>query len=179
MAVTELAHTSVPRWFTGTPEALSGVPGTGARSYLLVGVGQTVSPFLRQWRYHLDMDVATEFLIHEDVDVVNTALAEALGRARVGLRLWLAGPSGACLSLRGTALRGGLEDDEISVTVTEPGAIEVSCVHCLAVTSTSAGVGDVTQCAGCQLNLVIYHHFSRLSGRFMGFMVDAETAVTK
>jgi hypothetical protein len=176
--VTDLAHTSVPRWFTGAPEVLSGAPGVGATSYLLIGVGETAITLLRRWRHGLGTGVATEVVTHEDVGVVAAALAEALGRARVGLRLRLAGPSGACLSLRGMALQGGLEDDEITVVITGPGPIEVSCTHCLTVTSTSVGIGDVTRCVGCQRNLLVYHHVSRRSGRFMGFMVDAEKAVT-
>ncbi|WP_206051823.1 dimethylamine monooxygenase subunit DmmA family protein [Nocardioides ferulae] len=111
----------------------------------------------------------------DDAPAAETALAAALERARVGVRVALAGPAGACLRLRAVALGAGAEDDEIHVHATEAGTAEVFCAHCSTATATAVGVDGVVPCTGCGRDLVVYHHVSRRLGQYLGFQVDAET----
>lgn len=174
-----LAHTSVPRW--ALPDELPGgpiAPGPDTRgaSYLLVGVGEPASAVVRLWATDLAGLPDVRIVEAREVGAARARLEAALAEARVGVRLWLAGPAGACLALRGTATRAGVEDDELYVAPTSAGPIELFCAHCAAVTVTEAGIGDVVPCAACQRSLLVYHHVSRRSGRFLGYMVDAEEA---
>jgi ribosomal protein S27E len=100
--------------------------------------------------------------------------AGALGVATVGLRVLVAGSTVACLRLRGIATIAGAEDDELCFTPTGTGLLDVFCAHCRAVTTAQAQVDDVVECSGCGHNLLVYHHVSRCSGQYLGFMVDAE-----
>lgn len=169
----DLTDTSIPSWAFGVGEAA--LDATGA-AYLFVGVGIDAESILQKWREDV-ADRVVGFWIGEDVRSACAALAEALGRARVGVRVGVAGPAGACLALRAAALGGGLEDDEFVAVTAGAGPVEVFCTHCRVATSAPVDVGDTVVCGGCCRTLVVYHHVSRRSGRFMGFMSDAEVMV--
>ena len=175
----DLADTSVPSWVSDSSRSDSSggnLDATGV-SYLLVGVGDRVTPILCRWREELT-DFPVELIAHADVEIVGFALKETLGHARVGVRVRIAGSAGACLTLRAVALNAGLEDDEIAVVTAGPGLLEVFCTHCRGATRAPVEVGDTVVCGGCQRSLVVYHHVSRRTGRFLGYMVDAEAATS-
>lgn len=162
--------TSIPTWASRPGEDTAGPPTDGC-SYVVVGVasGEDVA---RQWATSLpEVTVVTT----DDAPAAATALTATLERARVGVRVALAGPAGACLRLRAVALDAGAEDDEIHVHATETGTAEVYCAHCSTATATAVGVDGVVPCAGCGRDLVVYHHVSRRLGQYLGFQVDAET----
>ena len=169
----DLADTSIPSWALGVGE-----PALDAASAacLFIGVGIAAEPILRKWREDV-ADRSVEFWVGEDVQSACAVLVEALGRARVGVRVGVAGPAGACLALRAAALDVGLEDDEFVAVTAGAGPLEVFCTHCRAATSAAVDVGDTVACGGCHRNLVVYHHVSRRSGQFMGYMGDAEVMV--
>lgn len=170
--MTNLADTSVPPWVLNcAPAALD---ETGA-AYLLVGVGADAAALLKQWHDELPGRRVT-VIAEADVAHACAALTQCLLQAQVGVRVRLAGPAGACLKVRAAALAAGLEDDEIAVVASGPSEIEVFCTHCRATTSTRASIGEVVACRGCGRNLLVYHHVSRRTGQFMGFMADAEAA---
>lgn len=172
--MTNLADTSIPPWVLSPPPLPLDSSGT---RYVLVGVGPETEPVLRRWRRDL-ADRPVALAACADVESACAALVEQLRHAQVGVRVRLTGPAGACLALRATALGAGLNDDEIAVLPAGEGAIEVSCTHCGAASRVCAGVGDTVVCSGCRRSLLVYHHVSRCSGRFMGYMVDAEVATT-
>lgn len=173
-----LVHTSVPAWAVAdhAPGEEMAAPGLGGASYLLVGVGRPAALVVRMWAAAVAGTPDVRIIETADTAAAQEALGAALAEARVGVRVWLAGPTGACLALRGTATRAGVEDDELYVAPTSTGPVELMCVHCAGVTGTDAGIGEVVPCAGCDRNLLVYHHVSRRSGRFLGYMVDAEEA---
>lgn len=171
--MTNLADTSIPPWVhDDTPTTLD---DTGS-AYILVGVGADAEALLERWRVGL-VDRPVTVIAEANLTSAGAALNESLTRAQVGIRVRLTGPAGACLTLRANALAAGLEDDEICVVASRTGEIDVLCTHCRTPTSTTAGVGETVTCSGCSRTLFIYHHVSRRLGQFMGFMVDAETAV--
>lgn len=167
-----LEHTSVPPW--AVPGGTAPARDQDGAAYVLLGVGPEAGPVLDGWAEELRERPLVRF-DSTDLDTATARLGEALAEARVGVRVRVAAPSGACLALRGVAFTAGVEDDEMHLAPTALGPIDLFCVHCRSVTSTDAAIDDVVPCAGCARNLLIYHHVSRRNGRFLGFQVDAET----
>jgi hypothetical protein len=166
----KLEHTSVPPWAVGHVPAEPDPTGT---SYVLAGVGAEGRAVVEGWVGDLARHEVVG-LVGDTVDEVAPRLTAALLSARVGVRVRIAGPAGACLALRGAAVTGGLEDDELHVRPTAGRGIELWCVHCRATTSITAAIDDVVECSGCGRSLLVYHHVSRRTGSFLGFQVDAE-----
>ncbi|MYR07317.1 hypothetical protein GTV32_13800 [Gordonia sp. SID5947] len=175
--MSQISVSSIPVWARPGAPIGDDLPEVSGRSFLLIGVGDPALVEIARWRDALPGDAEHRVLTFSGPDRAASALRVELMEARVGIRVIIVGPAGAALALRGVAHSAGLEDDEIYVTTTEFGDLEVSCTHCRAVTATPAVVGEVVVCAGCDRNLLIYHHVSRRSGRYLGYMVDAETAV--
>lgn len=173
-----LVHTSVPAWAVPIHASAkeTAAPDMGGASYLLVAVGRPAALVVRKWAAELAGTSDVRIVEIADIAAAQEALEVALAEARVGVRVRIAGPTGACLALRGSATGAGVEDDELYVVPTTTGSIELACAHCGGVTATDAGIGEVVPCAACERNLLVYHHVSRRSGRFLGFMVDAEEA---
>ena len=173
--MSQIAFSSIPTWARPAAPVEEDLPALSGRSYLLIGVGDASGAGLRRWADALPDDVTLRTLTFDDVDTASEALRDELWRSRIGVRFVIVATAGAALALRGVAMTAGLEDDEIHVTVHGSGAIEVFCSHCRTVTSAQPTVDDVVDCAGCDRALLVYHHVSRRSGRYLGFMVDAET----
>ncbi len=172
--MTELAHTSVPGWAVAAAADVP-VPNVAGTACLLVGVGADAAPVVEEWRAaaaHLPA-TAVRTILAEDGPAAAVRLTEELDRATVGVRVLLAGPAGTCLAVRAAAFNAGLEDDEIAVSPTGMGAIDLFCVHCRRTAPVVAAIDEVVPCT-CGRNLIVHHHVSRSSGRFLGFMVDAE-----
>ncbi|MFE0750333.1 dimethylamine monooxygenase subunit DmmA family protein [Gordonia sp. NPDC058843] len=174
--MSQIAYSSVPPWARpGGPDAPT-APATTGSSYVLVGVGD-VADNLGRWEAELPPRATTR--IHGDADSVAGLLRTALAEAVVGVRVWIVADAGAALALRAVALGAGLEDDEIEVVPAPPAdrnPVEIFCAHCRSITRITAAVDDIVPCAGCRRDLLVYHHVSRRTGHFLGFMVDAETA---
>jgi hypothetical protein len=167
----KLEHTSVPPWVVGP---LSDEPDASGMAYLLVGLGASGAEQVAAWRAGLE-EYGVRTLLGDDADTVAAALVTALAEARVGVRVRVAGPVGGCLVVRAAALGAGVEDDELHVAATSQGPLVVWCAHCGMTTTAEAVIGDVVPCVGCGRSLLVYHHVSRRTGRFLGYQVDAET----
>ncbi len=133
----EFAHTSLPSWAAG---AAGTDPDRTGASFLLVGVGAEALGTIQAWVKDLD-GAELRILRYDDAASAGAALGQSLAEARIGVRLRVAGPVGACLAVRGVAVSAGLEDDELHVAPTGDGTIEVFCSHCRAVTPTGAAIG--------------------------------------
>ncbi|UQX13607.1 dimethylamine monooxygenase subunit DmmA family protein [Candidatus Mycobacterium methanotrophicum] len=167
------ADTSIPSWALGMGEPALYAAGA---AYVFIGVGSAAAPILQTWRDDV-ADRSVESWVGEDVWSAGAVLVEALARARVGVRVAVAGPAGACLALRAAALNLGLEDDEFVAVTAGTGQLNVFCAHCRAATTATVDVGDTVVCSGCNRSLVVYQHVSRRSGQFLGYMDDAEVLV--
>ncbi|ROZ88582.1 dimethylamine monooxygenase subunit DmmA family protein [Gordonia sp. OPL2] len=177
--MSQIAFSSIPTWARpGASADDTELPSNSGRSYLLLGVGDATGDGMRRWVQALPDGTALQAMTFDDTESAAQALRDELARARVGFRLVIVAPAGAALALRGVATSAGLEDDEIHVTTAGAGVIEIFCSHCGAITSTVAAVDDVVDCGGCDRHLLVYHHVSRRSGRYLGFMVDAEAPAT-
>lgn len=172
--MSQIPFSSIPQWARPQGSAATEAIDTDGATHLLVGVGPEASELVERWAGDLGDGVAVRILCGEDAAGVSSPLRAALDGATVGVRVHIAGPVGACLALRGVAAAAGLEDDELRFTPVGAGPVDVFCAHCGGVTPACAAVDDVIACSGCERNLLVYHHVSRLTGHYLGFMIDAE-----
>lgn len=98
-------------------------------------------------------------------------VSDRLASARVGLRLYIAGSDAFIRRIQRPAFEMGVLPTEIFVAVTGD-EIRVWCTHCKAITEAPAF--NLLECTGCGRQLLVYHHFSRRHGAYMGFQADAE-----
>lgn len=112
------------------------------------------------------------------VSAADTRVIEAfratLGRARVGLRILLAGPEADVYAARSVALEAGAVESEILLSITEAVSRRVYCPHCTSTTVTDAAIGRELECSRCHRALVIDQHFSRRTASYLGYMSAAE-----
>jgi hypothetical protein len=172
-------YTSIPAWAASDGELL--VPSEGpvpldapARSWLVIGTGAEGRARVDAWSSS-STGVPVRSITGNSAADVRELVAAALAEATVGVRVGVAGPVADCLALRGQLVSAGVEDDELLITPTGAGAIDVFCSHCQRVTSAEAAIGDVVPCQHCGLGLLVYYHVSRRSGSFLGFQADAES----
>ena len=111
----------------------------------------------------------------EEVDGVAAAMARlgaALGGARMGTRLYLAGTEGLIGLAMGQALAAGVELGAIATEHRGSLARRVQCVHCKGFTENVTT--QPVACAGCGLNLFVRDHYSRRLAAFQGVCIEAE-----
>jgi hypothetical protein len=162
------AHTSVPR------PGLPAVPAR-ARQYLALSFGTEGRAAVDTWLARTDPSVPRRRLAAAAADeAALAALAAALEGAVVGLRVLLGGPQADVYAARAAAAGLGLIDEELVLLVTSETAKRVHCPHCQGLTATEQPVGATVPCRGCRRQLLIYHHFSRRTASYLGFMADAE-----
>ncbi|WP_241473052.1 dimethylamine monooxygenase subunit DmmA family protein [Mycolicibacterium neoaurum] len=170
----ELDVTSVPAWAIAptTPPA-----DIGGRSWTLITFDSAAIAVAHEWRRQIASAAAESAVrMYRATDIADAvaALRTDLADAAVGWRLMVAGPARACLALRAEAVSLGVADDEMTFASTEVAARSVQCVHCSTVNHVVVDLEDVTPCAGCGRNLLVYYHVSRRRGTYLGFMADAE-----
>lgn len=169
-----LELTSVPRWAVTVTNPDADLSG---RQWTVVAFGPGAGEVVARWSAQIASHQGSAAVrVHhvDDDEAARSAVDRDLGDAVVGWRLMMVGPADACLRLRAHALATGVADDEITVASTDVTTRDVRCVHCDAVTRTSAALEDVVGCTGCGRNLLVYYHVSRRLGAHLGFMIDAE-----
>ncbi|MCB1483597.1 MAG: hypothetical protein KDJ17_01750 [Hyphomicrobiaceae bacterium] len=106
------------------------------------------------------------------LDTAINRLAVTLSQARMGLRLYVAGPEPLIARAVQAAMDHGIEHQSIFTEHRGSTKRRVQCVHCKGITD------DVTtnpvKCAHCGTLLLVRDHFSRRLGAFMGVRIDAE-----
>ena len=110
--------------------------------------------------------------LFDDSKTLLTAAREVLERARMGTRLYIAGPEhfiGRALQI---ALPFDLNQDEIRAEHAGSAARRVHCIHCRR--STEDVKTNIVRCAGCARWLQVRDHYSRRHAAYMGVMADAE-----
>ncbi|MGW1738565.1 dimethylamine monooxygenase subunit DmmA family protein [Nocardia sp. NPDC001965] len=171
--MSQIDYSSIPVW-ARSPRPDPTPPDITGSCYLLVGIGPDAEPTVHEWSRALTGAAEFHTLLTADIGRGRTLLAAALRTARVGVRVRLAGSVGDCLALRATATSAGLEDDELQVAPTAPGTRQLFCAHCRAVTAVHTEIGDITACSGCEQELVVYHHVSRRTGQYLGYLAHGE-----
>lgn len=101
-------------------------------------------------------------------------LGDVVQGSKIGVHLVFSGPQTDIYAARAQALRNGAIDAEITLLQTCMTEANVFCAHCKETTTTQNDVGATFVCSGCARELVIYHHFSRRTASYLGFMANAE-----
>ncbi|MDF3933116.1 dimethylamine monooxygenase subunit DmmA family protein [Pseudomonas citronellolis] len=109
---------------------------------------------------------------HPGPAALQRALLERLGRASVGLQLYLSGDEAFLWPLHALARNAGLAADEIHLLRHGEGRRAVYCVHCASL--QAGGTGDVHDCQRCGVRLEVRRHFSRRLGAYLGVCADAD-----
>ena len=111
---------------------------------------------------------------------VRDVVAGALAGATVGLRFVVVGTGASVMRIRALVIEAGAIDAEVTVVQLggEDGfaAMErdVFCSHCHTVTPATSRIDEMVICAGCDVELVVYHHFSRRHAAYLGYRPDSE-----
>lgn len=165
------AHSTVPRWQAEPP----GVD-PGGRSYGVLWFGSVAAQVAYRWvRAIAEMSAPVWAFDGGDGGAETFAeLAMRLAACHTGLRLMVAGPEQEVLTAQVAAREAGMIDAELALHVTSQPSRLVYCVHCKTTGSYQAAVGEIAPCAGCDRPLLIFAHFSRRSGSYLGFLADAE-----
>ncbi|MFE3193727.1 dimethylamine monooxygenase subunit DmmA family protein [Nocardia sp. NPDC059240] len=150
-----MPHTSVPRWSPALP-----VPAHAALVVLIAESPDTTG-------LTGELGERVRVVCPEDLEPL-------LEKACVGWHFVIHGTDATVSEVRARLLAAGALDAEITTLVEDSARRRVSCTHCWADTTAHVDVGDVVSCAGCGVPLVVYHHFSRRRGAYMGYRVDAE-----
>lgn len=138
---------------------------------MAVGVSAQHTSVPRDGTLTVDPTGREHLLVTED-DQALADLDRALASATVGVRVYVTGTEPFVRAAQRRCRAGGLLDDEVLTHVRGERAGPVRCVHCTA--TTVGAVGDEVTCAGCGVPLLVYHHYSRRHGAYMGFRADAE-----
>lgn len=104
---------------------------------------------------------------------LEAAIRGALGDARMGLQVWLAGSHGLIAQAQAQILAAGLPRGAIQAEHRGTAARRMQCVHCK--TIAEGITTDPYACPGCGRSLYVRDHFSARLGAFQGVCVDAET----
>jgi predicted RNA-binding Zn-ribbon protein involved in translation (DUF1610 family) len=118
-----------------------------------------------------DLDAAIVVTAYRSATLLVENLARVLDQARMGLRVYAAGPESFVWSIDQLAMARGCGKGEVAMQVAGPAAGGVVCIHCKLVQEGIAGSRHV--CAGCGRVLAVRDHFSRRLGGFLGVMADA------
>lgn len=163
-----LASSSVP------PAQSAPLPGR-ASEYLALSLGDAASAAAAAWLEQGAPAARRRHIAAAAADAgALAALTSHLAGAAVGIRVLLAGPQSEVYRAAAAAKEAGLVEEELSLAVTEDSGKRVFCPHCGTTTASQAPVGATLPCSGCRRQLEIYHHFSRRTASYLGFMADAE-----
>jgi predicted RNA-binding Zn-ribbon protein involved in translation (DUF1610 family) len=107
-----------------------------------------------------------------DLDQLLKKADELLGQARMGLRLYIAGPEIFIWDVMKIADYYGMHKNEVAREIAGSLARRVFCTHCR---NYDEGVtASIHPCSKCGEPLLVRDHFSRRHAAFMGVKVDAE-----
>lgn len=166
-------HTSEPRWPLERPPL-----DPSARMHLLVGGGGGgAAASLASWAVEAGRSGAQVRPVGDGARGAELAaeVRAAVLCAPASARLACAGDEALLGSALAGALAGGMRPQEVVAHLTDPaGARLVQCVHCRALTETRAAVDEQCACAGCGTPLLVFPHFSRRIGAYLGFHAHAE-----
>lgn len=170
---TSRRHTSEPRWPLDRPPL-----DPAARMHLLVaGPSRAAAASAAAWAIEAGRAGAQVRLVGQGVpaDALQAEVRAAASRAPASARLLCAGDEALLGRAVAGALAAGMRPQEITAQLTDPdGPRLVQCVHCRALTETTAPVDGVGGCSGCGAPLLVFPHFSRRIGAYLGFHAEAE-----
>jgi len=142
-----------------------------AASYLVVAVGtdSATAEAARSWVAEAEGIAPTRLVVLDSLTGSGDreALAEAVGRTRVGVRILIAGGRYDVLQALAVAREHGALPYELSGRVTHERDLPVYCAHCRATHRVEADPGGEAACPGCGRHLEIHEHVSAVRGSYL------------
>lgn len=165
---TSRAHTAEPRWPAERPP----LDASGRRHVIVAGADPGARAAAAAWLGEADAAGASATLVDAGDE---PSLRAALETATAATRLLAAGSEAdLAAATRGATLAGMAPSEQRAVLTAPDGPRPVQCVHCRAITLTTAEVEEVCDCQACGVPLLVFAHYSRRIGAYLGFRVDAE-----
>lgn len=164
---TSRRHTSEPRWQRERPEL-----DVSARHLVIVhGTDAAAVTSAKVWRAAAEQHGVSATLVGDDLPSIEAELAAATAATR----LMAAGDECLLAAATSAAERAGWSRREVRTQLTHPaGPRPVQCVHCRTITATTAQIDEHCSCDGCGAPLLVFAHYSRRIGAYLGFRADAE-----
>lgn len=157
---------SLPDWPTDPPAV-----DPTATSYVVVAVGG--HPCTREvagaWVADAEGRAPTTLVVLDGLADPRDAaeLADALGRARTGVRVMAVGGQHDVLAVLTAAREAGAIDTELAAYCVHTDDLPMYCAHCRATHRAEGAPGDEVVCPGCARTLEIHTHFTRALGAFL------------
>ena len=165
-------YTSVPRPAGAVP------PPALAREIVAVSFTAAGAEAAQGWLQLSGPGTAHRHIRADRADAGTLAgLGGVVQDSKVGVHLAFSGPRADIYAARAQAVRNGALDAEITLLETGAADAQVYCAHCKETTTTQNDVGATAVCSGCARELVIYHHFSRRTASYLGYMAKAEEVI--
>ncbi|SFG21059.1 dimethylamine monooxygenase subunit DmmA family protein [Neptunomonas qingdaonensis] len=99
-------------------------------------------------------------------------LTQLLGEMPLSTTIYVLGSEAFIWDVHSVATQAGMVAEQIKMFAPVSGQRRLFCTHCYHITE------DVTHspavCSGCQRNLLVRDHFSRLHAAYVGVQIDAE-----
>nr|WP_218681214.1 dimethylamine monooxygenase subunit DmmA family protein [Rhodococcus qingshengii] len=170
--------TSVPRWGAG-PSDLDCVLGDETVPRIVVIADSATD---RDTVQKLTLHAVPPTTVVQFTDETDgfDAVASVLTRARCGWRFIVIGSEANVGRIAARLMGAGVIEGEMTMVVTEPPDIraqrirDVFCAHCHTVAEAMVAVDGMVECPGCAAPLIVYHHYSRRQGAYLGFRADSE-----
>lgn len=165
---TSRRHTSEPRWSVHRPS----IDLTGRRHVLVAGSDSQARAAASAWMGEAEASGGGAVLVDAGD---RPSLRAALDTATASTRLLAAGSESELAAATSAAALSGMALGEVQTVLTDPeGTRPVQCVHCRAITHTTAAVEETCDCSDCGVPLLLFPHYSRRIGAYLGFRIDAE-----
>ena len=113
-----------------------------------------------------------QFYTGPTYQAAESRILKALGDAKMGLQLYLAGTEGVMGQAQHAAMQAGIPHTAIQTEHRGSTARRMQCVHCKGITEDVEV--DPFVCAHCGLNLFVRDHYSRRLAAYQGVCIDAE-----
>jgi dimethylamine monooxygenase subunit C len=164
---TSRQHTSEPRWPTERPP----IDASATTLLIVAGPDDGARQTADAWR----SEAAAADIAAVLIAPAPPTIGAALDAATVGTRLMVAGDECVLALATSEAERAGWSRSEVRTQRTVLGGERpVRCVHCRTITTTDAEIDDTFECGECGVPLLVFAHYSRRIGAYLGFRADAE-----
>lgn len=177
--VVSMRTTSVPQWSSDIA-TLASILAEVPMSRLVV-IADSTAPGHAVDRWAASSGIATRAVrVEQFGDSAQLQLKDMLLEARVGWRFLVIAAEATAGRIRAELLRSGALEAEVLVLVTEAPDLDstrlrrVFCAHCHTINVTESAVASTVLCSECSANLIVYYHYSRQHGAYLGFAAEAE-----
>ncbi|WP_332641982.1 dimethylamine monooxygenase subunit DmmA family protein [Aeromicrobium sp.] len=148
-----------------------------AASYLVVAIGSDplTAEVAQSWIAEAESVAPTTLVVLDSMAAQpdREVLADMLVRARVGVRVLIAGGRYDVLQALAFAREHGTLAYELDSRVTHERDLPVYCAHCRGTHRVAATPGGEVACPGCRRQLEVHEHHSAVLGSYLASAAQA------